>query len=83
VARNLHTKFGADWAVSEFFTIFSSKIRIQSDCRDVIDDVIEPSLRSDEFQGGKEPPRHVWHEWDSSRIFTIFSSSKHHPKRPP
>jgi hypothetical protein len=26
---------------------FSSKIRIQSDCRDVIDDVIEPSLLSD------------------------------------
>jgi hypothetical protein len=30
-----------------FFMIFSSKIRIQSDCRDVIDDVIEPSLLSD------------------------------------
>jgi hypothetical protein len=26
----------------------------------------------------------VWHEWDSSRIFyDFFSSSKHHPKRPP
>jgi hypothetical protein len=29
-----------------FFTNFSSKIRIQSDCRDVIDDDIEPSLLS-------------------------------------
>jgi hypothetical protein len=48
VARNLRAKFSADWTVSEFFTIFFSiKIRIQSDCRDVIDDVIEPSLLSD------------------------------------
>jgi hypothetical protein len=47
VARNLHAKFGADRTVSEFFTIFSSKIRIQSDCRVVIDGVIEPSLLSD------------------------------------
>jgi hypothetical protein len=31
----------------KFFTIFSSKICIQSDCRDVIDDVIELSLLSD------------------------------------
>jgi hypothetical protein len=38
---------GADWTVSEVFTIFSSKISIQSDCRDVIDDVIEPTLLSD------------------------------------
>jgi hypothetical protein len=28
VARNRHAKFGADWTVSEFFRIFSSKIRI-------------------------------------------------------
>jgi hypothetical protein len=47
VARNLHAKFGAGRAVSEFFMIFSSKIHIQSDCRDVIDDVIKPSLLSD------------------------------------
>jgi hypothetical protein len=47
VARKLYAMFGADWTVSEFFTIFNSEICIQSDCRDVIDDVIEPSLLSD------------------------------------
>jgi hypothetical protein len=45
VARNLHAKFGADWSVPEFFTIFFQAANtIRNGRGDVIDDVIERSL---------------------------------------
>jgi translation initiation factor 1 (eIF-1/SUI1) len=47
VARNLHAKFGMNGTVPEFFyDFFQAAITIQNGRRDVIDDVIEPSLLS-------------------------------------
>jgi hypothetical protein len=47
MARNLHAKFGMNGTVPEFFTIFFQAANtIRNGRRDVIDDVIEPSLLS-------------------------------------
>jgi hypothetical protein len=45
-ARNLHAKFGMNGTVPEFFTIFQTSNTIRNGRRDVIDDVIKPSLPS-------------------------------------
>jgi hypothetical protein len=66
-----------------FLRFFSSKIRIQSDCRDVIDDVIEPSFF---FQINFKVARNLHAKFGMNgtvpEFFTIFLSSKRHPKRP-
>jgi hypothetical protein len=71
VARNIDGKFGAK-QFSNFVRFFQAAISLQNGRRDVIDDVIEPSVLSDEFHGGKEPPRQVWRDRTVSDFSTIF-----------
>jgi hypothetical protein len=44
--------------------------------RDVIVGDVKLSLPAERFQGGEEPPRQVWHGWDSFRIFYDFFQAK-------
>jgi hypothetical protein len=61
VARNLHAKFGMNETFTLFFLrFFQAADTIRNGRRDIIDDVIEPSLLSEQFQGGKKPPCQVW-----------------------
>jgi hypothetical protein len=43
-----------------FLRFFQAANTIRNGRRDVIDDVIKPSLLSNYRHGGKEPPRQVW-----------------------
>jgi hypothetical protein len=72
VARNLHAKFGADRTLSEFPTILQAKTAVPCGRRDVIGGDVTSSLPAEQFQGGEEPPRQIWHGWDSFRIFYDF-----------
>jgi hypothetical protein len=72
VARNLRAKFGVDWTLSEFPTIFSSKNRRPCGRRDVIVGDVTSSLPAEQFQGGEETPCQDWRGWESFRIVYDF-----------